>query len=132
MSAQAKTTGQLINGLVHLRQKVAKMQTTATKRRSSADIPQTRVSSFPALADALIAQCSKLGVDDLMEVILASAADLVNADHGFFYVYDADADALELKRAFGCSGEHIGYRLEQGAGLAGKVLRTGKTMGRHG
>ncbi|OGP82523.1 MAG: hypothetical protein A2Z08_06155 [Deltaproteobacteria bacterium RBG_16_54_11] len=128
MSAQAKTTGQLINGLVHLRQKVAKMQTTATKRRSSADIPQTRVSSFPALADALIAQCSKLGVDDLMEVILASAADLVNADHGFFYVYDADADALELKRAFGCSGEHIGYRLEQGAGLAGKVLRTGKPM----
>jgi putative methionine-R-sulfoxide reductase with GAF domain len=128
MSGRSKTTGQLINGLAHLRQKVAPMGTTAIKRRPLDEISQTYVYSFPALYDSMIAQGSQLGVDDLMEVILSSAADLVNADHGFFYVYNPDADALELKRAIGCSSEHIGYQMEQGAGLIGKVLRTGRPM----
>ncbi|MCJ7665007.1 MAG: GAF domain-containing protein [Desulfobacterales bacterium] len=128
MSARSKTTSQLINGLVHLRQKAAKMKTTATKRRSSAEIPQIHGYSFPAIGEVLIDQGNQLGVDDLMEVILASAAGLGNADHAFFYVYDPDTDALELKRAFGCPDEHIGYQMKQGAGLIGKVLRTGKPM----
>jgi putative nucleotidyltransferase with HDIG domain len=128
MSARSKTTGQLINGLVQLRQKVADMETTAIKRRSFDKISETYVYSFPALYDTMIDQGSKLGVDDLMEAILTSAANLVNADHAFFYVYDADADALQLKRALGCSSEHIGYQIKQGSGLIGKVLRTGKPM----
>ena len=127
MSARSKTTGQLINGLVHLRQKVAAGQTTPIKRRPLGEISETYIYSFPTLYDTMIDQGSKLGVDDLMEVILTSAADLVNADHAFFYVYNPDADALELKRALGCSSK-VGYRMEQGAGVIGKVLRTGKPM----
>lgn len=128
MSARAKTTGQLINGLVHLRQKVAEMQTTAIKRGSSVEILQTPGFSFPVLSDAVIDQCSRLDLDDLMEVILTSAAGLVNAEHAFFSVYNPDADALELKRALGCSRKDIGYWTEHGAGLAGKVLRTGRPV----
>src|SRR4030042_604528 len=129
MSTRAKTTGQLINGLVHLRQKAAGTQPTAIHGRSCNGISLRDDHSSPLPSAAMIDQVSKLGVDDMMEVILASAADLVHADHGFFYVYDADTDALELKRTLGCSGERIGYRLEHGAGLAGKVLRTGRAMG---
>ncbi len=128
MSTRAKTTGQLINGSVHLRHKAAGTQATEIHGRSLDGISHRDDHSFPLPSAAMIDQGSQLGVDDLMEVILASVADLVHADHGFFYVYDADKDALELKRTYGCSGERIGYRLEQGTGLAGKVLRTGKPM----
>jgi putative nucleotidyltransferase with HDIG domain len=76
----------------------------------------------------MINQGNQFGVDDLMEVILASAAELVHADHAFFFVYDADTDALELKKALGCSSQHIGYQMEQGAGLTGKVLMSGRPM----
>jgi putative nucleotidyltransferase with HDIG domain len=128
MSARAKTTGQLINGLVHLRRKVADRQTTAINRKSLQGISHRDDYGFPFISDAMIDQGSQLGVDDLMEVILSSAADLVNAGHAFFYVYNSDADVLELKRAFGCPSEHIGYQMEQGAGLIGKVWRTGRPM----
>jgi len=128
MSTRAKTTGQLINGWGHLRQKVAGMQPTAINGRSFDGISHRDDYIFPLLSAAMIGQGSQFGVDDLMEVILSSAADLVNADHAFFFVYDADTDALELKRALGCSSKHIGYQMEQGAGLIGKVLMSGRPM----
>jgi putative nucleotidyltransferase with HDIG domain len=128
MSTRAKTTGQLINGLVHLRQKVAGMHTPAINRRSLEGMSHRDDFNFPPLSAAMINQGNQCGVDDLMEVILTSAADLVHADHAFFYVYDADTDALELKKALGCSSAHIGYQMEPGAGLTGKVLRSGRPM----
>jgi len=128
MATRAKTTGQLINGLVHLRQKAAGTQPTTIHGRSLDGISHRDDHGFPLPSAAMIDQGSPLGVDDLMEVILASVADLVHADHAFFYVYDADTDALELKKAIGCSGAHIGYRMEQGVGLIGKVLRNGRPM----
>jgi putative nucleotidyltransferase with HDIG domain len=128
MSARTKTTGQLINGLVHLRWKAAGTQTTAIKQRSLDGIFHRDNYNFPPPSAAMSDQGSQLGVDDLMEVVLSSAADLVNADYASFYVYDAEADALELKRALRCSGEHIGYQMKQGAGLIGKVLSTGRPM----
>jgi len=128
MSSRAKTTGQLITGLVHLRQKTTGAQPTAINRRVLDGISYRDDYNFPPLSAAMIDQGKQLGVDDLMEVILTSAAELVDAGHAFFYVYDHDADALELKRAFGCSSEHVGYRMEQGEGLIGKVLRTGRPM----
>jgi putative methionine-R-sulfoxide reductase with GAF domain len=128
MSTRAKTKGQLIDGLVHLRQKAAGTQPTAIHGRSLDGISHRDDHSSPFPSAAMIDQVSKLGVDDMMEVILASAADLVLADHAFFYVYDPDADALELKRALGCSSEPIGFQMKQGAGLIGEVLRTGRPM----
>jgi putative nucleotidyltransferase with HDIG domain len=128
MSTRAKTTGQLINGLVHLRQKAGGAQATEIHGRSLDGISHRDDHSFPLPSAAMIDQGSQLRVDDLMEVILASVAALVHADHAFFYVYDADTDALELKKALGCSGAHIGYQMEQGVGLIGKVLRTGRPM----
>jgi putative nucleotidyltransferase with HDIG domain len=128
MSRRTKTTGQLINGLVHLRQKAADTQPTAINGRSLDGIFHRDDHGFPLPSTSMIDQGSQFGVDDMMEVILSSAADLVHAEHAFFYVYDADTDTLELKKALGCSSQYIGYQMEQGAGLTGKVLKTGRPM----
>lgn len=128
MPAKVKTTGQLINAMVHLHHKVAEMKRTAIKRRTSDAISQKHVYSFPAMSDAVIDQSSELGVDDVMEVIITGVADVVNAEHGFFYVYDPGADVLELKGARGFFNAHIGYQVKQGGGLTGTVLSAGRPM----
>ena len=81
-----------------------------------------------ALCDTVIHLHGQVGVDELMELIITRAAGMVNAEHGFFYLYDSNADVLELKRALGFFNDHIGYQVEEGVGLTGRVLRTGKPM----
>jgi hypothetical protein len=81
-----------------------------------------------ALCDTVIHLNSQYDVDELMELVITRAAGAVNAEHGFFYQYDPDAKILELKGALGIFSEHIGYQVEQGVGLTGKVLQTGRPM----
>jgi putative nucleotidyltransferase with HDIG domain len=81
-----------------------------------------------ALCDTVIDPSRQLDVNELMELIITSVAGLVNAGHGFFYQYDPNAEILELKGALGLFREHIGYQVEQGVGLTGKVLQTGRPM----
>ena len=81
-----------------------------------------------ALCDTVTHLNSQYGVDELMELVITRAAGAVNAEHGFFYQYDPDADVLELKGALGLFSEHIGYQVEQGVGLTGKVLQSGRPM----
>lgn len=124
MPAKAETTGQLINALVHLHHKVAEPQATTIERRSSDETPQAHGNNFTPLSNLMIDQSSALDGDDLMEFILTSLAELVGAEHGFFYVYDPGADVLELKGAQGLYAAHIGYQLKQCAGLVSTVLNT--------
>jgi putative nucleotidyltransferase with HDIG domain len=92
------------------------MRPSVTKRRCSHNNSQS-----------LHYCCSRIpDVDGLMDLILTRAAGTVEADHGFFFQYDPGAEILELKKALGFFNEHIGYQMEQGAGLMGKVLQTGE------
>jgi len=124
MSAKAKTTGQLISALVHLHHQVAEMQKTAIKQRSSDKTPQARGNSLPALSDVMIDLSGEFDGDDPMKLILTSLAELVRAEHGFFYVYDRGADILELRGGRGLYTAHIGYQVKQSAGLVGTILNT--------
>jgi putative nucleotidyltransferase with HDIG domain len=81
-----------------------------------------------ALCDTVIHLDSPYDVDELMELVINRAAGAVNAEHGFFYQYDPDAGVLELKGALGLFSKHIGYQVEQGVGLTGKVWQSGKPM----
>jgi len=126
MPAKAKTTGQLIDALVHLHSKVAEMQATAINERSSVAIPHVRGNSLPAPSAAMIGQGCGLDGDNPMEFILSSLTESVRAEHGFFYVYDPEAGILELRGGRGLYAAHIGYQVKESAGMADKVLSTDK------
>jgi len=69
---------------------------------------------------------SQTDVDGLMELIVTRAANMVKTEHGFFSLYDPDSDVLELKGAVGFFSAHVGYQMEQGVGLTGKVVKMSK------
>jgi putative nucleotidyltransferase with HDIG domain len=128
MYSGEKSQNQLINELVKVRQWIAESKISAFNSRCLEKKLQAHNDSLVAFHDTLIDLLSLSDVDELMEIIILRVAGLVKAKHGFFYLYKPDADVLELKKAIGfCSG-HIGYHIEQGACVAGKVLQTGKPM----
>jgi putative nucleotidyltransferase with HDIG domain len=84
--------------------------------------------SHVPLCATVIDMTNHSDVGGLMDLIIARAAGIVKAEHGFFYQYDPSADVLELKRALGLFSEHIGHKVAQGTGVTGKILQTGKPM----
>jgi putative nucleotidyltransferase with HDIG domain len=105
------------------------MKPSEIKRRcSNNNLQPLTCCSQVALCDTVIDLTSRCDVDGLMELVITRAAGAVKAEHGFFYQYDPDAKILELKGAVGLFREHIGYRVEQGMGLTGKVFQSGKPM----
>ena len=103
------------------------MKPSETKRGcSNNNLQSLNCCSHVVLCDTVIDVANHSDVDSLMDLILIRAAGTVEADHGFFFQYDHDAEVLELKRALGFFSEHIGYRVTQGAGLMGTVLQSGK------
>ncbi len=62
----------------------------------------------------------------LLEAILTRVTGIFKTDTGFLYLLDEDEDKLVLKFGQGHFEKRIGYRLDRGAGLAGKVWQTGE------
>jgi putative nucleotidyltransferase with HDIG domain len=105
------------------------MKSSETKQGCSNNNFQSRTCcSHVVLCDTVIDVANHSDVDSLMDLILTRAAGTVEADHGFFFQYDPDAEVLELKKALGLFSEHIGYQVTQGAGLMGTVLQSGKPI----
>jgi putative nucleotidyltransferase with HDIG domain len=128
MPGGEKDRNQLINELVKLRQWITESDVSEIQRRCSDQDIQAYYDSLLILHDTIIDLIGLLDVNELMEIIIARVAGLVKAKHGFFYIYNPDTDVLELKKALGFYSAHIGYHVKQGAGMAGKVLQTGRPM----
>lgn len=72
---------------------------------------------------------SELNVENLLELITQSAANILNAEAGSLLLTDENSDSLEFKVATGESGKVlIGRRFPKNRGLAGEVATTGKTI----
>ncbi len=72
---------------------------------------------------------SELNVENLLELITQSAANILNAEAGSLLLTDENSDSLEFKVATGESGKVlIGRRYPKNRGLAGEVATTGKTI----
>lgn len=72
---------------------------------------------------------SELNVENLLELITESAANILNAEAGSLLLTDENSDSLEFKVATGESGKKlIGQRFPKNKGLAGEVATTGKTV----
>ena len=70
----------------------------------------------------------KRDLSDLLAAILTRVTGVFQTDTGFLYLLDEDENKLVLKVGQGHFAKRIGYRLDRGAGLAGKVLQTGEPI----
>ncbi|MCA0455842.1 MAG: GAF domain-containing protein [Chloroflexi bacterium] len=72
---------------------------------------------------------SELNVENLLELITESAANILNAEAGSLLLTDENSDSLEFRVATGESGKKlIGRKFPKNRGLAGEVATTGKTV----
>ena len=72
---------------------------------------------------------SELNVENLLELITQSAANILNAEAGSLLLTDENSDSLEFRVATGESGKAlIGRSFPKNRGLAGEVATTGKTI----
>jgi putative nucleotidyltransferase with HDIG domain len=117
--------------LVKLRQLINVAKFTNIKRGWSDTKLRNHYDGLLTLCDTVIDLMSFLEVEELMEIIITRAASLLQAKDGFFYLYNADREALELRKAIGFHQAHIGYYVQKGVGLTGAVLKMKKPLSRN-
>jgi PAS domain S-box-containing protein len=82
-----------------------------------------------ALHETTLDLLRRLEPTSLLEAILARAAALMRAKHGYLYVVDEmDDDKLVCRVGIGRFSELPGYRLQHGEGLAGRAWDSGRPI----
>jgi PAS domain S-box-containing protein len=67
-------------------------------------------------------------LDELLEAILLSAAELVATGDAFLHLYDEAHKELYIRVGIGSMREAVGFRLPPGEGLAGQVWQSGRPI----
>jgi PAS domain S-box-containing protein len=81
-----------------------------------------------ALHETTLGLISRLEHTSLLEAIITRAATLMRTPHAYLYVVVEAADQLEVRAGTGIFSDYVGYRLNRGQGLAGRVWVTGEPM----
>ncbi|HQP37398.1 MAG TPA: GAF domain-containing protein [Polyangiaceae bacterium] len=79
-----------------------------------------------ALRDVALALGTPLDLDNMLELVLAKAADLLEADRATLYLIDDATGELVSRHVTGGTVSTI--RLSVGDGIAGSVVKSGKTI----
>ncbi len=77
-----------------------------------------------ALHETTLGLMSRLDLNDLLAALVNRAGQLVGTQHGFVYLVNPDENVLERKIGTGVFAPMVGFRLQQGEGLAGKIWQS--------
>jgi len=81
-----------------------------------------------ALHEVTLGLLENLDVDQLLEAILTRAAALVNAEHAFVSIINAEQSEMQLRVAKGRYSANLGMRRKINQGLSGRVVASGQMM----
>lgn len=81
-----------------------------------------------ALHETSLALMNRLDTGDLLEAIITRAAQMLGTEHAYVYLIDPARNALERRVGVGLFAQSIGYLIEKGEGLAGRVWETGEPL----
>jgi PAS domain S-box-containing protein len=81
-----------------------------------------------ALHETSLGLIDRLDQEELLEAVLQRAALLTETAHGFIYLLEPDAGAIQMRVGMGFFKSQIGLRVSRGEGLGGKVWRSEKTL----
>ncbi len=97
-------------------------------RREAEDRLQRHNETMAALHETALGLISRLDLGDLFGTLINRAARLVRATDGFFYIYDAESDRLEVKAGYGSLTDLIGFQIAPGEGMCGRVWQSGAPL----
>ncbi|MCP4690054.1 MAG: response regulator [Desulfobacterales bacterium] len=81
-----------------------------------------------ALHETSLGMLNRLDLNELLNIIVNRASDLVRMPDGFLHLYNPLQKVLEVKAGRGLFKNHIGFRIKPGEGLVGLVWDKGETM----
>ncbi len=80
------------------------------------------------LNETTLALMNRLDLADLLEAILSRAGTLLNTPDGSIYLAEPGGSMLEARVGIGYFKQHVGYRVNYGEGLTGRVWQSGQTL----
>jgi signal transduction histidine kinase/DNA-binding response OmpR family regulator/CHASE3 domain sensor protein len=116
-----RMTRQLGQTLTDLEERRAEVQTAA-------DALGRQNAYLEALHDTTLGVMDRLDLSELLEAILARAARLLDAPHGYIYLVEPSTEAIERTVGIGVYGHDNRPDLTLGEGLAGKILLSGEPL----
>lgn len=99
-----------------------------TERRRAEEELRRHNEYLAALHETSLALMNRLATGDLLEAIIARAAQMLSTDHGYVYLVNPAKQLLERRVGVGFFGQSIGFGLARGQGLAGRVWETGEPL----
>jgi PAS domain S-box-containing protein len=111
-----------------LAQSVAAVVAVAIQNAQLFQEAQRRAKTLAALHQTALDLAAQRALPDLLRAIVVRALDLLGAQSGGLYFYQAERDVLEWAVAVGPYHAPIGTIRHRGEGLSGKVWETGKPL----
>ncbi|HOU15258.1 MAG TPA: GAF domain-containing protein [Anaerolineae bacterium] len=91
------------------------------ERRRAEEGLQRQNAYLAALHETSLALMNRLEINDLLETIVARAAQLLGTEHGYVYLIDPVKQVMERKVGVGLFSRSMDFRMQRGEGLVGKV-----------
>jgi class 3 adenylate cyclase/HAMP domain-containing protein/putative methionine-R-sulfoxide reductase with GAF domain len=102
--------------------------TDVTERVLAQEILRRQAEYLAALNETTLGIISRLELDELLQAVITRAGQLLNAPHGFIYLADEDENDIRRKVGVGVFKPSVGYRLQSGQGVAGRVWQSGEPL----
>jgi len=99
--------------------------TDVTERVLAQDKLRRQADYLTALNETTLGIISRLNLDELLQAIVTRAGELLDAPHGYIYLADEAEAAIRRRIGVGVYEESVGYQLQPGQGVAGRVWESG-------
>lgn len=99
--------------------------TDVTERVLAQEKLRRQADYLTALNETTLGIISRLDLDELLQAIVTRAGEMLDAPHGYVYLADEAEAAIRRRIGVGVYGETVGYELQPGQGVAGKVWEAG-------
>jgi PAS domain S-box-containing protein len=102
--------------------------TDITERVRAQEKLRRQAEYLAALNETTLGIISRLELDGLLQAVITRAGQLLDAQHGYIYLAEEDADEIRRKVGVGVYEDGVGYRLQSGQGVAGRVWQSGEPL----
>ncbi len=92
--------------------------------RTEISVLRRQNEQLSALHETSLGLIDRLDKEELLEAILQRAARLTDTVHGYIYLLEPDASAMQMRVGMGFFKSQIGLRVAPGEGLGGKVWQS--------
>jgi signal transduction histidine kinase/DNA-binding response OmpR family regulator len=99
-----------------------------TERKQAEEALRRQNEYLAALHETTLGIISRLDLNELLEALVVRAGVLLGTDHGFMYLHEPGAEEMEQRVGTGIFNRAIGFRLQRGEGVSGRVWQTGEPL----